>query len=230
MVKIRAMVVFKGRTNLPEDQFVNTLYVDSGATAYAAACVALAGNGTNSLGLIPQIWNLNTPQSTEQLSKYMSRFLSRSAEVRFYNMADAKPRVPVIVPWTMNASLADTEDLPEEVACCVSFKGSAPMTARRRGRIYLGPLNAFAIRGDTGLDGGVSPSRPKLSFMNTAAGAFNDFRTGCELAGGMSWEIASQTPSLNYVKVMSGHVDDAWDTQRRRGVDPTSRVRFPAVP
>lgn len=228
MVKIRAMVVFKGRTNIPEDQFVNTLHFDSGSQDYETAVETLCGDGEGSAGLITNVWNTVGTIGLEQLSKYRSRFISSEAEIRCYDMSDPKPRVPRIVPWTVNPGLDDTNDLPEEVACCVSFHGSAPFTARRRGRVYIGPLNTFAVGNDTGLDGGVAPSRPKFQLQQAAAGAFDVLMRDTYLAG-LQWQICSMTPSINYVNIVGGHVDNAWDTQRRRGVDPTSRVRFPPV-
>jgi len=109
--------------------------------------------------------------------------------------------------------------LPDELALCISFQGvrvAGQPQARRRGRIYFGPLDQTGITGN----------RPNSTIMTAAATAMialmSDIAaaaTGSEL---VVWSVANQSA----VAVTDGWIDNAWDIQRRRGVEATSRTTF----
>lgn len=120
--------------------------------------------------------------------------------------------------------------LPEEVALCLSFAGvsalgGAPTTPpNRRGRIYLGPLATAAI-GD--LDP-ASFTRPADDFMDATlsmATALAGYADGS--ASPFQWVVWSRATGGALTPVTHWWVDNAWDTQRRRGVDASSRVTGP---
>lgn len=105
-----------------------------------------------------------------------------------------------------------------EVALCLSFRGGVN-TARQRGRIYLGPLGY----NDT------DSARPEVSLITNAL----NLATAFSNLGGVDidWCVHSPTtragsldlgPSTHPVKL--AWVDDAWDTQRRRGLRPLART------
>lgn len=137
--------------------------------------------------------------------------------------------------FTMGAS-GTGNPLPAEVSLALSFHGdltNVPETApnptpppatirpaaRKRGRIYIGPL--MAIAGTTG--------GPNNDLVPTA-GAKNVWSAvGTHLLdnvpSGFVWDIISKAAEEVTV-VTGGYVDDAFDTQRRRGSAPTSRLTF----
>jgi hypothetical protein len=45
---------------------------------------------------------------------------------------------------------------------------------------------------------------------------------------GVPWCIRSTTPSENFVPIVGGYIDNAFDTQRRRGPADTARLTFGA--
>lgn len=173
---------------------------------------------------------VNTPTPTEDgqfeitlaWSTFMSAFTgSLSGRVAGtghtltgYNMADPEPRVPV---WTSDWSLTGTpsgDSMPTEVALCVSFKAdleSGTPAARRRGRIYLGPF-------DTSPN---SDGRPSAAFVEGVADAASTFAQDL-IVPGFALVVYSRVDGV--ARTATGlWVDNAWDTQRRRGLIPTAR-------
>jgi hypothetical protein len=47
-------------------------------------------------------------------------------------------------------------------------------------------------------------------------------------ASALRWSIRSITPVENFVPIVAGWIDDAFDTQRRRGPDPSFRTNWGA--
>jgi len=158
------------------------------------------------------------------LDTYLQSTIDTSGhEVRWYNRADAEPRTPVnIWPFALTPNTSNLP-MPREVAVCLSFAAapaSGASNARRRGRIYFGPLNTTAT-----VSSGAYV-RPNTAFMNElldqyvilAATANNDF--------GAAHEVWSGVDSVGR-HVTRAWVDNEWDTQRRRGVKATTRVSAP---
>lgn len=132
-----------------------------------------------------------------------------------YDMADPEPRVPIWeVGWTFDAAPSGNA-LPTEVALCVSFqasKVSGSPQARRRGRLYLGPFED-AVNTD---------GRPGSSFVTGAANGLKAFAE--DLAAGFcSLLVYSRVDEIGRTAI-NGWVDNAFDTQRRRGLDPTVKT------
>lgn len=139
--------------------------------------------------------------------------------LKIYNMADLEPRAPIEdTTWNLAVAPSGTP-LPPEVAICLSFQGakiSGVPQARRRGRVYLGPLNI------TGMDLG----RPGASIVTTFSGAGNTLLdAGVATAGDWNWAVYS-TVNGGTAEVADGWVDNEYDTQRRRGRLSTSRTTF----
>jgi len=143
-------VAFRHDSGLPEDAAVNTFHFE--ATSISASAADVVSD------IQDAFYKASFP---ERVDDYLSGLLTGTADVTVYNLADPQPRVPVL-ETTLSVDLTTGADLPEEVAFCLSYKaasasGSPP--ARRRGRIYLGPLNTAALNAATG--------RPDSDFMET---------------------------------------------------------------
>lgn len=144
------------------------------------------------------------------------------ARAKMYNLSDPKPRVPLSDALLGLSGSVATTTYPREVACCLSFqmeRASGVNMRRGRGRVFLGPLAYVA---------GVSSSgRPDNAFygaVRTGAQALLDASGTDPL---YEWAVVSEaTGAAIAIPVHDGWIDDAFDTQRRRGIAPQSRVVF----
>lgn len=205
MSHIRVMFIGHGPSNLPEDRVVNVFHFvgpGSYATDFNEAEVAVA-----------EFFH-STVDATHSIGGWLSPWVSREAELRSYDLTAPKPRIPHIAPITLDGGL--TQGYAEEVAVCLSYYGEPPITPRRRGRIYVGPLATAAIvPADSS-----TPARPNASFIGDLT------RAATRLADrtAVDWSVRSMTPSENFVPIRGGYVDNALDNQLRRGPDPTTRL------
>lgn len=139
---------------------------------------------------------------------------------KVYALDDPEPRSSKFA-GTMGAGFIPTggNPLPSEVAVCLSFQAaqvSGTPQARRRGRIYLGPLGA------SGLD---TNGRPTSACRSAASAVGASILADSVSNGGWSWVVWSPTTGTSSI-VTNGWVDNAFDIQRRRGVAPTLRTTF----
>lgn len=154
------------------------------------------------------------------ISSAVSR-VANTSEVVLYDLADVEPRVP-IATYTFTLAAPTGIDLPAEVALVVSYHAafvSGTPNARRRGRFYLGPISVAA---GTGL------GRPPTALINAAVDMAEALWTPIAEAS-VVWAQRSET-SGELHPVATGWVDNAWDTQRRRGNTPSSRVSLGSPP
>lgn len=159
--------------------------------------------------------------------------------IRFYDLAQAKPSVPLDeLPMALDGA-ANNYRLPQEMALCVSFQGdrqSGLNQRRRRGRIYLGP---FCNR--TPNEMSVDYERPHTSIITAAVNFGTHLLSPGQPTGWAEWGVLSRVnaggwmvpgvqgpPDLpaGWTPVTNGWVDNAWDTQRRRGLAPSARTTF----
>lgn len=150
-----------------------------------------------------------------------SNSLNGFGTIRWYNVDDPEPRAPVFERlW--EHSLPTTAGLPNELAACLTFQGapvSGTPTARRRGRIYIGPLNVNALgegSGDLKIDEGLR------NCMALAAAELASIRLGTT-SSDHRWCVWSRADD-EFVGIDQGWVDDAFDIQRRRGNVPSVRA------
>ena len=204
MAFTRAMVILKGGTGVPKDQFVNVFHFADVGVAYETASAAVATALTSMY---------------TGLAAYFSEFVKPTAEIRTYDMTQGEPRVPSIFPLPLAIDTSATS-LPNEVAICLSFRGTPPVTPRRRGRVFLGPLNGNVYSG--GLPSDANPPRPSV-------GCMNDIRTAGAnlLAADIGWSIWSPTDQ-QYVTVVGGWCDNEFDNMLSRGNKPSARSSFGA--
>jgi hypothetical protein len=107
-------------------------------------------------------------------------------------------------------------NLPNEVCITVSYFAQRSLP-RQRGRIYVGPLNGSAME-DTGGDARVTPQcRSDLAAAFKRLGAFED---------ALAWAVFSRKDNEARGPIGGGWVDNAFDTQRRRGRDASVRTSW----
>jgi hypothetical protein len=186
----------------PDNFVTNTLYFDDGeADTLPAIEVELL-----------QFYNT-------YVSALLSEDIAASGHTwTWYKMSDPPPRAPVReTPWVFSNAPAD-DGMPSEVALVLSFqadKVSGLPQARRRGRIYIGP-----IRTAPNVDG-----RPTAGIMNVLATGAAAMLLESNNNGVWTWAVYS-TVNQTAVNVTNGWIDNSWDTQRRRGLERTARTTF----
>lgn len=191
----------------PSDVFVNVWYLDSPTI--------------NDLSALADAATPRFKDFYQAMASYATDFV-QSAEVRYYNMADIPPRVPEVRDMLYSPGHDPLQgNLPEEVAVTLTFHGSPPITRRRRGRIYFGPLSTAALSAVPETSTRVAPNM--VTALRDRAAAF-----AADQRGGQ-WVVHSTVANANTL-VTAGYVDDAFDTQRRRGPDANSRQTFTVSP
>lgn len=219
---LRASIVMQGASGLPRDETVNTLSFVAEKTMGFAAVLQIHND-------IQELWTAIGGSFSNEIAR-------TGAQVHYYDWSIAPPNPPLYVEaLSIPARLAGVVDMPRELAMCVSFKAptlSGTVPARRRGRIYLGPL----VQDSTSLD----YDMPQAATLTAFAGAFGAFLQASQANEGSRWAIVSRRIAGGWLSgqqgppnlagavspVDEGWIDNAWDIQRRRGLEPTSRVTF----
>lgn len=206
MAHYLVQVILEHDSALPEDRAINT-WSFSALTARDDALALLI--------------NDELTDFYQAIGGWLSAGLSGNATIKFYDRSDASPRSPFFEN-TFVFTPGEAARLPEEVALCLSFKaavGSGVPPARARGRVFLGPLNTTTLNIGEADNG----SRPELDFLGAVRGAAIDFLAASVGAGNWSWEVWSTVDNVGR-EVVAGWVDNAFDTQRRRGLSATDRL------
>jgi len=139
--------------------------------------------------------------------------------LKAYNRADPEPRAPIATRLFSFTAAPGGAPLPPEVSLCLSFQAlklSGQPQARRRGRVYLGPLRQDRV----GTDG-----RPTAGLLTSALDAGTALLASSDASALWSWDIWSTVGAAG-VLVDNGWCDNEFDTQRRRGRIATLRQTF----
>lgn len=159
-----------------------------------------------------------------------------TSRVRMWNLDDPQPRV-AIYDAVKDLGIAGGTALPSEVALVGSFQGdpvSGEKQARKRGRVYVGPLSDLArdAAGNLGRPSAVAITALNLSMQRLAAAgeADADWNWVVVSAGArdntnkaIPYEDRPLLP-MQWSAVTNGWTDNAFDTQRRRGEIATAKT------
>lgn len=151
---------------------------------------------------------------------------------KYYDLSDPEPRSVIATRTSTGLDVGTGDGLPTECSICLSF-GGAPGSGlnprRRNGRVYLGPWSTGA---STTITGFVNVASPTISDILGAAeslvaaggvtAAWSVFSP--TTAGAAPWDEATLEAATTWVT--RGFVDNAFDTQRRRGTAATTRGTF----
>lgn len=190
-------------SGIPEDSCVNTLWCEStdGAEVVSEFVAALV------VGL--DTFRGHFPSTVRQTNH----------SVKTYLMSEPEPRAPINETiWSFSNAPAGNP-APPEIALCLSFQGdrvSGQSQARRRGRIYFGPLDLADVHTD---------GRPTSGLVTDLLSLGDTLINASEGMEGGKWVVWSPTEAASTV-VTNGWVDNAFDIQRRRGVAATVRSTF----
>jgi hypothetical protein len=226
MAHYMAQVALAADTNLPRDVAVNTWHFESDPEGVSHVTIAeLIAE------LVADVYRRVAPPNTQTVASLLSASLATSGHrCKVYDMSTLPPHEPLAnLAFTVPATGGNAA--PAEVALCLSYKADpAPPipAARLRGRIYFGP---FALDGSKIFDS--ATGRP----ISTGAGNVVD--TILNAVEDMSDRLYASPSIINWstwskaggvlAPVTSMYIDDAWDTQRRRGPAPTTRRTLAVV-
>lgn len=237
-MNLHAVVRLKTASGLPEDEVINTFNFIAGGTPVLDP-IALAGAADNIQNALVAFYD--TPAPDLSVSEWLSPLIIRDQtvhELELYAIPAAGGALGSPVArrtFFLDRTAVDPRPLPSEVAVCVSYHGNlaglaeeqpaGPVgpqgdihpRARRRGRLFIGPLNASASE-ITNYGSTVEVSSHTVAVLRAAALRLRD-DTNTE------WCVWSRTTGALH-QVAGGWVDNAFDTQRRRGTKATSRSTF----
>lgn len=177
-------------------------------------------------------WN-NVHPTFGRVSQWLSPAVDSGANkclVRYFRIDDLTGDPPAMSPiidrpFTMLGPSGGAIGLPAQVAACVSFHGDLTgipefgghqrLRQRRRGRIYIGPLNQYTVTPD------VTTHVPYLegSFQHCLSAAAANIATGVLP---LQWSIWSRADATLY-PVLGGFVDNSFDVMRKRKVIRSNR-------
>lgn len=221
MTILRAQVNIPRDNLLPEDDAVNVWHF---LTVGAASPAAGATSISTQLGVF-----------YAAVDSLYASYMSTPYRIKIYDLQNPEPRVPILeVTGTFTSGTGD--GLPGEVAAVLSYRAfgvSGENPARRRGRIYIGPLaiatQVFATR-DMVLTSAARSTLANAASDLVVSGATADARWvvfSPTQAGSPPWDEATLEAASS--DVQNGWIDDAFDTMRSRGSKPTVRTVFSEI-
>jgi hypothetical protein len=208
MGMLRIQVTIPRTTGLPEDAITNTWhYYKVGAASGAEVLQAV--------DYIGDFYSLAVGGFA--VHQFLSNLVDpHLARFKVYDLADPEPRAP-IHDSVEDLGASGGAGFPAEVALCLSYQGdqvSGEPQRQKRGRIYIGPMvtaESVSAAGD------IRPDTPQRATLAGAAARLAGTGTA-----DFFWAVNSEV-FAGPTKVTNGWVDNAYDTQRRRGSDATSR-------
>lgn len=213
----RVQVVLPYSSGVPSDVVTNTWHFES-----------LDGESITSAKLASLFTVLTTFYNSVYASsaiKGMASYINSSQVLmKAYNLADPKPRTAVresVTPLTLTSQESGT--IPAEAAIVLSYRtafSSGIPKASQRGRIYLGALASTFFEAGTASNSTRVKQASREAICN-AAGTM----AAAALVQKWGWVVWSDKRSQKFA-VAGGWVDNAIDTQRRRGQAATTRSTF----
>jgi len=222
---IKAQVNLAAASGVRAEDVVNTF-------AFAVA----ESSGTILAPLSTIAGHLTTLYNSIQ-ARYQSTINRGSSTLKMYDLRQSRPQVPVYDQLLgMTGVPGSGEALPGEVAFVVSFQGAreaGKAQSRRRGRVYIGPIIS---------SGTTDHTRPATADRTLWVGAFDTLLEASKASATWKWCVFSPTSAGGFylpggsgppffggdamVTITDGWGDNAWDTQRSRGLQPTGRTTF----
>lgn len=217
-----AQVVMRSVDLSDPNTFVNTWFFTQDNPATPDATVA-----DNIRDVLDLFYDDNVGSPLGRITPFMSEVIDRTrVTYAIYDLEDVSPRQPFIrnpsPQWQPAAS--GTEPMPNECSIVLSYRGGpggsggGTTNKRRRGRLYLGPWGHTAVFHTAG-DKDARVSSTLLERIRDGAQLVADN------ALGLTWQQYSRADNV-MTPVSAGFVDNAFDTQRRRGAPAGTRLTF----
>jgi hypothetical protein len=219
----------------PALAFVNDFY-------FITADVPTTGDNAAILDAIEDFYSDVPTGDTNPLAIYLGTQISRTITpaVKLYDVTAHLDGSPAGSPYqtspfvsTLPNVLGGTGQFPSEVQMTLTYKSTYgtlsefgpvdPLTGKKtrprayaRGRLYIGPVND-ATRQPSSVTGPTINSAARTCLTRAATDLMNDSAT--------RWATWSRRVAT-MADVVGGWVDDAYDTQRRRGEPTINRTTF----
>lgn len=216
--------VMTAQSGLVRDEIVND---------FAFTCLTGAPTGTDLTNLFNVVngFYRDTQSNGHAVGEYISNIVNRSAThlLEAYKIQVPPMGSPIATTsWLGPVTAAATSGNPAECAAVLSYtadltgvleeSGATRPRARRRGRLYIGPLINAAIQTTT------PPYMLETDFLQTLRQAATAMYAA---ADGQNWRWSVWSRKDQLLRgVVGGWTDNAPDTQRRRGPDATTRVAW----
>ena len=213
MPVVRAQVIIASDNALPEDVCVNVFHFEGPGDFQLPALQ------DDILNRLRSFYNDAGDGGGNVASMLGSTVKPDSCRIKLYELVGPPPHPP-IRDEPLNLAGSGTAQLPREVALVLSFQGNrvaGVVQARRRGRVFIGPLTTSIL--DDAND--ARPTLARRSDLKSAGARLMAANTSAA-----RWVVRS-TVGAGTTVIENGWVDNAFDTQRRRGSKPTSRLLFP---
>jgi hypothetical protein len=226
-----AVVTHQSDTGLAKDNVVNTFALDQFSSSNAPA------DRTTITDALIAFYNTAPAPEPSPICNFLSPVLDITANrssVKLYDIP--APGVPMGSPYftrafTLGAPAGAATALPSEVAVAITLEadgradaavelgnGTRPKS-RHTGRLFIGPLNNQSITVVAGV------ARPNTNMLTTFRQAVANLQAAIQAVPAADLAVWSRADNL--VRALEAvSTDNAFDTQRRRGEAPTSRVRL----
>jgi hypothetical protein len=210
----RAQVVLQGKTALPEDRWVNN---------YCFRNDAVPGFTGDPIQVrirkaLSDFYSVAPTGQTAALRSFLTNLRLEAVTVNVYDLGIPPPRSPLVESMLVPLGASSTP-VPEEAAVCCSYY-AIQNRPRRRGRVYIGPLDVTALERTT------TRVRTSDALRAVLSGCATRLMTGNGQS--ITWVILSGVDAAARV-ITGGWVDDAPDTQRRRGTAAAARTVWGAA-
>lgn len=210
-------------SGLPQDTIVNDF-------AFKLAAAPTSGTYGDLCDAVSEFYR-GTQANGHEVGEYISNQVDRGAthELQAWTITAPPMGSPDYTQdWLGPVTAATTDGLPTEVAGVLSFhadltgvleeSGATRPRARRRGRVYIGPLVTTAV------DVATPPYILNTGFLQTLRqAAIVLWDTIDAMGAGNAWCVWSRADST-LRPIVGGWTDNAPDTQRRRGFESTART------
>lgn len=238
---IRIQVALQNTNALPEDQYVNVWHFGGVDTIFTEAEVETFADW------VQEFYDTPPPGGTDThwASLLPGQVVAATGHtLKCYDLVDPPERAVIHQrTFALPVSPASVSILPTETALCLSYKAphsSGERVRRHRGRIYLGPWTIAA----TDADG--KPVTALLTGIAASAHRLRDHDMPIEQPGGGNFDegwvvysggakpldeeghVVEGSDPLDPIanRVETGWIDNAFDTQRRRGQKATARTTW----
>lgn len=245
MTDLLCSVQLNHKSGIAKERFVHSFVVHRDGALPASGSPEMVALQDS----IDQFYDFNTGPDGTVASFMSSEFVRTSVPIKYYditgklqaapnakgNMVPPPHGSPAFEGATILTAAGGAEALPSECAVVMTLRGRGallrPIEAadsddpqslvdrprqRATGRLYLGPLNVGAMEHDT--NGSARVSTYLRNALRISAEAFQESLN----SEGWIWAVWSRQEGELF-GVTSVEVDDAFDTQRRRGVTPVAR-------
>lgn len=220
---------FQGVSGDAKDQYINTFHFIHADPIDETAIGELAV-------LLQSFYKLTTDAGGAIAEYYSGQCMGAGEHIKMYDISQPKPRSPIYDALNPAAVIAPigAQNLPDQVSAVLSMEAwlsglgvdetpGPTNIARRRGRIYLGPLNANVLDAS-----GRTQSRIKEIFPRIVVAAATRLMAD-GISAGWTWVVYSRANNMSYT-LARVWMNDAFDTQRRRALRPVSKAEANGPP